>query len=116
MNPGLEGIPNILTIQEGEVVALINPLIADFLHRGIVLETIGEPLITTASVETRVMEMKYAVTDAPDEATVIPTSTDATGKLTRMYPNKLSSEMILGFFGEIGYVDMIQQKGSPRLI
>lgn len=52
----------------------------------------------------------------PDRDSLIPVSTDDSGKPTSKFPNRLASEMLYGFFGEFGYVDIIQQRGSPRLV
>lgn len=116
MVDNLESIVNKLSVQDGEVLAVIHPKIAQAVHDGIRLATTGDPSLMGPEVKPRLYEEKYMVVDHPDEESLIPVSTDVSGKPTNKYPNRLAGEMIYGFFGEIGYVDMIQQRGSPRLI
>ncbi len=112
----LESIANKLTVREGDVVAVVHPTIAQAVHDGIRLATTGDPTIMNPEVKPKPYEGRYMVVDVPDTESLIPVSTDEHGKPTSEYPNRLAGEMVLGYFGEIGYVDMIQQRGSPRLI
>ena len=116
MAEDLEGITNKLTVRENDVLAVVHPKIAQSIHDGIELITKDEPFVQTSDVRIRPYEGRYMVIDSINTDSAIPISTDESGKPTNKYPNKLSSEMIYGFFGEIGYVDLIQQKGFPKLI
>lgn len=115
MTEDLESITNKLTIKENDVLAVVHPRIAQAVHDGIELITTREPSLMGPEVKEQKME-KYMYVDRPNEEALIPISTDGSGNPTNKYPNRLASEMIYGYFGEIGYVDMIQQRGSPRLI
>lgn len=113
-NPG--NIEDKLILRENDVLAVVNPGIASTLHDGIRLLTTSKPALSGPDVKARPYEGKYMVVDSPEHESLIPVSTDDAGNPTAKYPNTLASEMMYGFFGEIGYVDLIQQRGTPRLI
>ena len=105
-----------LILRENDVLAVVNPRVAQVVHDGIRLATTSDPSLMGPEVKPKLYEGKYMVVDIPEDESLIPVSTDQSGNPTSKYPNRLASEMVYGFFGEIGYVDMVQQRGSPRLI
>ena len=105
-----------LILRENDVLAVVNPRVVQVVHDGIRLATTSDPSLMGPEVKPKLYEGKYMVVDIPEDESLIPVSTDQSGNPTSKYPNRLASEMVYGFFGEIGYVDMVQQRGSPRLI
>ena len=109
----LSDIVDKLRTPEGEVIATLHPDIANFIHSNIHLDIPGdvhEEMVDTGGVETRVMDGKYQFKDVPAKEDYSVTSTNPADKNVRI------SEMYHGFFGEIGYVDMIIQNGRPKLV
>jgi len=116
MAEDLESITDKLTVREDDVLAVVHPRIAQVVHDGITLVTSDKPMISGPEVKARPYEGRYMFSDSPQEESLIPVSTNQDGRPTKEYPNTLASEMVYGFFGGMGYVDLIQQRGSPRLI
>ena len=115
MTEDLGAIVNKLTLPEGETVALVHPELANAIYKGLRLIVQDKPTITTEGVHIRIMEGKYRVSDVPELDSINPFSIDNQGDRIENQ-NVHLGQMYYGHFGETSYVEMIMQRGKPKLV